>query len=284
MDDNVCVVKSYPELNLKVMQLRKEAQYRLWLLCRHLDRPGRGCVTIKYLRHFVKQQRLFSLRVLERALAKPSVFYDIACGYVDLVSLHKVARALDVELRDRPTWIPLAAFTSMFRLRQAFMASTFAHKPRTVAHDTLVMLTGRSRRTVSRYLASDLIVKTPNVMICRRDPTLDLTPEMAQEGYFHGRVAGKTVLLKRMPNTYETTLEPAAFGQVKQQRLSPLSNPTGEPRRRYFSNPKGASRALQALQPYQPLYFRCGAHFDDMGSQLWRGFQCSHPDSPVYEL
>jgi len=280
----VCLVKSYPEISLEAMRRRLEPQCRVWLLARHLDRPGRGRVTIKYLRHFVRQQRLFGLRALERAIAQDSVFYHQFRGYLETHALQKVAGALDVELRDRPTLLPLVAFTSMLRLRQAFVASFFAHKPRTIAIATLVMLTGRSRRTVSRYLKSEHIVKTPNAMICRRDPTLDLTPEMAQEGYFHGRVAGKTVLLKRMPNTYETTLEPAAFGRVKAQRLSSLSTPPGGFNRRYFSHPKGAARALQALQPYHTLYLLSGNCFDDMGSQLWRGYWCLDPNGPNHEL
>jgi len=201
-----------------------------------------------------------------------------------LTGVLKVARALDVELHDRPTWIPLADFASMLRLRQAFVASYFAHKPRTRAIDTLAMLTGRSRRTVSRYLDSEHIVKTPNVMISQRDPSLDLTPEMAQEGYFHSRVAGKTVLVKRMPNTYATDLEPAAFGQVKQQQRLPFSSPTGALRRRYFSHPKGAARALQALSLHETVLFLSGNCFDDLGSQLWRGYYCLDPHAPSHAL
>jgi len=284
MDNNACVVKACSEISLEAMRRRLESQYRLWLLCRYLDRPGRGAVRIRRLRQFVSQHRLFSLRTLEHALAQPSVFYETASGYVDLVSLLKVAAALDVELRDRPTWIPLQAFTSMLKLRQAFMASRYAHEPRTESIDFLTKETGRSRRTVSRYLKSEHIVKTPNVMITQRDPSLDLTPEMAQEGYFHSRVAGKTVLVKRMPNTYTTDLEPAAFGQVKQQRLSPLSHPTGELRRRYFSHPKGAARALQALSPHESVFLLSGNCFDDLGNQLWRGFYCLDPHGPNHEL
>jgi len=281
---NQTEVKSYPEISLAVMRRRLEPLYRVWLLARHLDRPGRGWVSIKYLRHFVSSQRLFGLRALERAIAKRCIFYHQFRGYLELHGVHKVAAALDVELRDRPTLLPLGAFTSMLQLRQAFVASRFAHKPRTIAIATLVMLTGRSRRTVSRYLQSEHIVKTPNAMICRRDPSLDLTPEMAQEGYFHGRVAGKTALLKRMPNTYETDLEPAAFGQVKSQRLSPLSTPAGGFNRRYFSHPKGAARALQALSPHESVFLLSGNCFDDMGSQLWRGYHCLDPHGPNHEL
>ena len=278
------LVKSYVEISLKVMLLRLESHLRVWLLCRYLDPAGRGRVSIQRLREFVREKRLFSLRTLEHALAEPSVFYHRFRGYIETHSLLKVADALDVELRDRPAWIPLADFASMFRLRQAFVASHFAHKPRTIAIDTLAMLTGRSRRSVSRYLESDHIVKTPNVMISQRDPSLDLTPEMAQEGYFHSRVAGKTVLVKRMPNTYTTDLEPAAFGQVKQQRRIPLSHPTGGFRRRYFSHPKGAARALQALSPHESVYLLSGNCFDDLGSQLWRGFYCLDPHAPNHML
>lgn len=284
MSDDTCVVKSYPEISLEVMRLRLEPQYRVWLLCRFLDPGGRGAVRMRFLRQFVSSQRLFSLRTLEHALAEPSVFYHRFRGYIETHSLLKVADALDVELRDRPTWIPLADFSSMFRLRQAFVASYFAHKPRTVAIDTLAMLTGRSRSSVSRYLDSHHIVKTPNVMISQRDPHTDLTPEMAQEGYFHSRVAGKTVLVKRMPNTYTTDLEPAAFGQVKQQRRIPLSTPTGGFHRRYFSHPKGAARALQALSPHESVFLLSGNCFDDLGHQLWRGFYCLDPHAPNHML
>jgi len=278
------LVKSYPEISLEVMRRRLEPHYRVWLLCRYLDPAGRGAVLIQELRHFVSYHSICGVRILERAIAEPSVFYKTGAGFVWLTSLLKVAGALDVELRDRPTWIPLADFASMFRLRQAFVASYFAHKPRTIAIDTLAMLTGRSRRTVSRYLESEHIAKTPNVMISQRDPHTDLTPEMAQEGYFHSRVAGKTALVKRMPNTYTTDLEPAAFGQVKQQRLAPLSHPTGDLRRRYFSHPKGAARALQALSPHESVYLLSGNCFDDLGSQLWRGFHCLDPHAPNHML
>ncbi len=278
------LVKSYPEISLEVMRRRLEPQYRVWLLCRYLDQVGRGAVRIQHLLQFLTRKRLFSLRALGRALAEPSVFYHESQGYLELHAMQKVAYALDVEVRDRPTLLPLDAFTSMLKLRQALVASRFAHKPRTIAIDTLVMLTGRSRRTVSRYLSSDLIVKTPNVVNSQRDPTLDLTPEMAQEGYFHGRVAGKTVLLKRMPNTYATDLEPAAFGQVKHQRRMPSLYPTGAPRRRYFSHPKGAARALQALSPHETVLFLSGNCFDDLGSQIWRGFYCLDPAAPNHML
>jgi len=278
------LVKSYPEISLEVMRRRREPQYRVWLVCRYLDPRGRGRVLIQDLRQFVSDHSLFSRRVLNRALGMPTIFYHQFQGYIETHSLLKVADALDVELRDRPTWIPLADFTSMFRLRQALVASHFAHKPRTIAIDTLSMLTGRSRRTVSRYLESDHIVKTPNVMESERDLHTDLTPEMAQEGYFHSRVAGKTVLVKRMPNTYATDLEPAAFGQVKQQRRIPLSHPTGGFRRRYFSRAKGTQRALESLSPHETVFFLSGNRFDDLGSQLWRGFYCLDPHGPNHML
>jgi len=278
------LVKSYPEINTAVMTLRLEPQCRVWLLARYLSPGSCGRVSIKHLRQFVREQGLFSLRTLELAIAQPCIFYHQFRGYLEFHSVLKVADALDVQLRDRPTWLPLSAFNSMLELRQAFVSSRFAHKPLTIAIDTLAMLTGRSRRTVSRYLESDHIVKTPNVMISQRDPHTDLTPEMAQEGYFHSRVAGKTALVKRMPNTYATDLEPAAYGQVKQQRLASSLLPTESFRRRYFSHPKGAARALQALSPHESVYLLSGNCFDDLGFQLWRGFYCLDPHAPNHML
>ncbi len=272
-------VKSYPEIAEAAMHDRLDLLYRIWILVRYLDPIGRGRVAIKDLRHFVKHQHLFSLRTLERAIAKDCIFYHRFQGYLETHSFRKVAAALGVEVRLRPVWIPLDDFSSIGKLRAALLASRFAHKPQTVAHATLAKETGRSTRTVGRYTNSEHIAKTPNVMQSDRDPNTVLTPEEHQEGWFHTRRAGKTVLAKRMPNTYQTDLEPAAYGQVKQQRLSPLSAPMGGFRRRYFHHSKGARRALQALSPGETVYLRSGNCFDDFRNQIWRGFWCLHPDS-----
>lgn len=284
MSEDCLGVKSYPEISLEVMRRRLEPQYRVWLLARHLDPGGRGCVTVGQLHRFVSRHHLCGPRVLQRALAHESVFFTRHHDDLWLRGLLKVARSLEVELHDRPTWIPLDDLSSMQRFRQALVASYFAHKPRTVAIDTLAALTGRSRRSVARYLSSEHVVKTPNVMYSRRDPNTPLTPEMAQEGYFHSRLAGGTILVKRLPNTYETDLEPAAYGKVKQQRLSACSTPTGHLDRLYYAHPQGAARALQSLSPHRCLYLRSYNCFDDLGFQLWRGYYCLDPTAPNHEL
>lgn len=296
-------IKTYPELNLEVMRRRLEDQYRFWLLARHLGRQGGHRIPIKRLRAFVTQHVICTRKTLFRALSRPSIFWEKYGYYLKFRGVLKVADALDVEFRSKPVMLPLACFSCLRELRGAFVASYFAGKPRTIAIDTLAMLTGRSRRTIIRYLQSSHIKKTPNVMTCRRDPILDLTPEMAKEGYFHGRVAGKNILLKRMPNTYETDLETAPRGitgkqrrrnsfyagekQVPPRREDGPNSPRGStctrepPRRLYYHKLAGANRALQSLRPNETVYSLSAGQSDDVGSQLWRGWTISWNGGPV---
>jgi len=176
MSDSAIVIKSYPEISLEVMNRRLEGQYRLWLLARHLDDRGTGWVTLWQLRRFIRNKGLFTMKTVERALANDSVFWVRDGRRIYITGILKVADALDVTLRDRPTWLPIEDFASMLTLRQAFVASYFAHMPKTIAIATLAALTGRTRRAVSRYLSSRHIIKAKNAMLSVRNPANDLTP------------------------------------------------------------------------------------------------------------
>ena len=296
-------IKTYPELNLAVMRRRLEDQYRFWLLARHLGRQGGHHIPIKRLRTFVTDHILCSRKTLFRALDRPSIFWIKYGRTLKLRGVLKIADDLDVEFRSLPVMLPLTCFFSLQDLRGAFVASYLSGKPRTIAIETLAMLTGRSRRSLIRYLQSSHIKKTLNVMTCRRDPILDLTPEMAKEGYFHGRVAGKTVLLKRMPNTYETDLETAPRGITRWQKRRPsLSTgkepPRGEeapaspggntcsgseesPRRLYYQKQRAADRALRTLSPGETIYTFLPGCKDDHGSQLWRPWSIPWEGGPA---
>ncbi len=296
-------IKSYPELNLEVMRRRMEPQYRVWLLARYLDRIGGGYVRTKVLRRFVIEHGLFTRKTLYRALEGPSPLWRRSYSLLYLTSVRHVAAYLEVELRSEPVLLPLTAFESMHALRSAFVASFMAGKPKTIAIATLCRLTGRTRRVVRDYLNSQHITKTPNAMVSARSPSPHLDPGLAAKGYFHTRRHGKYLLVKRMPNTYESDLETAPRG-ITRKKLRKPSYPTvspppavedpagcsgedlrdplgGAPHRCYYREPKAASRALQALSPRETIYTLSEGETDALGFQLWRGYTVLEPGGGV---
>ena len=297
------MIKSYPDVSLAVMRRRLEPAYRVWLLARYIDAPGRGAIPLKDLRSFAALHGLCTRRTLERALRHPSLFWHKYGSELYLTGLLKVAELLGVKLRHPPVRIPLVAFASMEDLRAAFVASYMAGKPRTIAIDTLAALTGRSRRTIVRYLRSQHITKSPNVMRSVRRPSADLEPELAEQGYYRGRVNGRPCLVKRMPNTYETDLETAPRGMARKERQRPSfssaegpstgeessssstegdSSPyPGAPRRLYYSVAKRASRALQSLSPQETIYIECTGRQEASGARLWRGYTLLERGGPI---
>ena len=299
-------IKSYPQLSLEVMRRRLESQYRVWLIARHLDRRGRGYIPVKMLRRFVVRHRLCTRKTLQRALDGPSIFWTGYYHALYLVGVCKVADALDVELSHRPVFLPLAAFSSIHQLRSVFVASYFAAKPRTIAIDTLAALTGRTRRSVSRYLESGHITKTSNFMRSVREPGPTLDPALAEQGYFRANIRAQTVLVKRMPNTYESDLDTAPRGITRKQSTRPSSYtvtapPIGESpplppagsavpalrgatRRRYFRKPKGARRALQSLSPHQPVYIEARHSPKRPPGQFWEGYTVLERSGPPVRL
>lgn len=296
-------IKSYPKLNLAVMRWRRELQYRFWLLARHLDPKGSSRIPIKRLRAFVIKHNICTRKTLFRALNRPSIFWVKYGGWLKLRGVLKVADALDVEFQSEPVMLPLADFSSMRKLRDAFVASYLTGKPREIAHDTLAVLTGRSRRAVIRYTQSSHIKRKPNAMSSVRRPSRHLHPDLAKEGYFHTRVDGRYRLVKRMPNTYETDLETAPRGITRKQtrrtslsteetpppgdepRSSPgggaSSGPGGSPRRLYYRKQRAANRALQSLSPGETVYTLCPGRTDALGFQLWRGYSTYERGGPI---
>lgn len=303
MDSWSATIKSYPDLSLVVMRRRLEGPYRLWLVGRHLDREGTGRVLIKRLRAFVVQHHICTRRTLFRELTRPSLFWRKHRAWIYLVGVLKVSDHLDVRLRSQPVMLPIASFTSMRELRSAFVGSYLSGKPRTIAIETLAALTGRTRRTIIRYLQSSHVTKTRNAMSSVRRPQRHLDRGLADQGYFHTRFHGTYRLVKRMPNTYETDLETAPRGITrKQTETSSLStekapppaedpesslgggassDPRGAPRRLYYSRQKPANRALQSLSPHETVYTLSSGHVDALGFQLWRGWTILESGGPI---
>jgi len=285
------------------MRRRLEPQLRLWLVARHLDRRGRGYVLVKVLRRFLVHHGVCTAKTVHRSLGVPTIFWRRYRDRLYLTSVRKVAGALEVELRSNPVLLPLATFASMQEFRRVLVASYFAGKPRTIAIDTLATLTGRTRRSVIRYLKSSHVTKTPNAMSSVRRPSRHLDPALADQGYFHTRVNGHYRLVKRMPNTYESDLETTPRGITRKSEAKSSYSTVGSPRptetrascsggdssshpggaldRRYFREPRRAVRALQSLSPQETIYVESQGCHDSLGFQLWRGYTVAERGGPI---
>ncbi len=283
-------IKTYPELNVAAVRGRVEAPLRIWYLCRHLDAAGEGRIHLSALRAFVREHDLFSRQTLWRGLEEEheagrrsgpcdgrksgpcETFWRRDGDTLYYRSLHKVAEALDVPLHHHPVKIPLKSFASMGELRAAFVCSLFADKERMIAQETLAALSERHRRTVQRYLKRAEVERYPNVMISRRGNTRQLTPEMAEEGYFRGCIEERWFLCRRLPNTYywpqATT---CAYGLVKHYWYPSSSTTRGAPRRRYFTKPKAVVRATERMWEGERIYERRKG-IGGQGWRLWRGY------------
>jgi len=299
-------LKTFPELNLEVMRRRLESPYRVWLIARHIDRRGSSRVTTKQIRSFVARHGLWTRKTLYRVLKRPSPFWERYGNILKLRGVLTVAADFDVQLVSRPVLLPAAAFASMHDTRVAFVASYFAERSRTISIATLADLTGRCPRSLIRYLDSPHVVKEANFMRSAREPGSSLDPELAGQGYFRANIHGHIELVKRMPNTYQSTLETAPRGITrKQRRRTSLSSatapPTGEsalpspsgsaveapggsPRRRYFRKPGAANRALQCASPLEPVYLEAQHSPDRPRGQFWEGYTVLERMGPPVRL
>lgn len=265
-------VKSYPEISLEAMKRRQEPQYRVWLLARHLDKRGAGWCELGDLRSFIGAHGLFTIRTLRRALSPPNPYFHKVGSRVYLASAQKIARSLEVTLRMHPVWIPLADLGSLATLRSVLVASLFAQSPRTIAQETLASLSGRCSRTVRRYLDSHHVHSTQNAMLSRRSPSYRLDPQLAKDGFFHTIVDGDRCLLRRLPNTYQSDLQIAAFGIVKYKRPNTCSPTRRDLARRYFDKAKAAFRAMQSQSPHSTVYLLSPGHRVRSKHRLWLGY------------
>ena len=270
-------VKSYPGLNLAALNYRHEGPYRLWLLARHLDREGSGRVSARELRRFVRDNLGVTRQTLIRWFkAGDDLFwYQRDEERLHLRSLFFVADFYGVRLQPQPVRLSLDTFANLSNFRAALVGSFFAKRPKTISQATLANLTGKTARTVRRYLERiEGLQKQHNAMISERAPSCAEDPDYKSRGYFLGSVGGKQVLLKYLPATYYAPGELCAFGMVKKHRkVTSLSTAGGAmPERCFYGNPKAASRRLNGLQEGETIFILHKKPLQPSGCRLWRGF------------
>ncbi|MCI0581138.1 MAG: hypothetical protein L0332_15515 [Chloroflexi bacterium] len=108
-------VKVYASLGQAVLQAGLAEPYQVWLLCRRLDRPGRGWVAVEAVREQLTNEeaplRLFSQAHLQQVLEQGEGLFwtwHQDPGRLWLRGVGKVAAALGVNrFRERPVRQPV---------------------------------------------------------------------------------------------------------------------------------------------------------------------------------
>lgn len=232
-------VRLYPDVGLAMLKADQAAAGRIWLLLRHLDRDGRGWVSLKQARKQLADKRsslhVCGWRQLRNLLAQGDGFFwkrdplQAAGSRIWLRSVTRVAAALEVDgLRLRPVALPIDALLKGMGTVRAHLYASF-HSGRSeeapIARSTLRRLSGVSRRTQQQYERRAGVKRQRNWVIGPPH-----TAKAAQErAWKQGRAyfpftdrrgnqgkAGATYLAWQLPNSYTGPHAPEARGRQKQ--------------------------------------------------------------------
>ena len=232
-------VRLYPDVGLAILREDQAAAGRIWLLLRHLDRDGRGWISLSQARKQLTGRRsplrVCGWRQLRNLLARGDGLFwkrdplPAADGRIWLRSVARVAASLEVDhLRTRPVALPVAALLKTIGVVRAHFYASF-HSGRSeeapIARSTLRRLSSVSRRTQQQYERRAGVKLQQNYAI---GPPL--ASSAAQErAWRQGRACfpfidrkgnqaevGATYLAWQLPNSYTGPHAPAARGRQKQ--------------------------------------------------------------------
>lgn len=289
-------VKVYPSLALGMLREKLVAAGRLWLLLRHLDAMGQGCLRIASIKNRLTTKaaplRLCGWRQLRKLLGQgENIFWTRDRERVWLRSPAKTAVALGVvRLEGWPVALPVAVLLQPIgTVRAHFYASFHAGRTRgetakPIARETLTRLSGVARRSQRTYEARLGLPVQHNIAVGEV-----ATPARTQQrGWERGRalfhfydgagklgVAGRTYLAWQLPNSYGRCHRLARRGRQKRinRELTDLfaKGMTGNDQlsieRRYFANGRQASTAAQDTTAYWPMGEQVRS-----GGVLWGAF------------
>jgi hypothetical protein len=290
-------IRVHPSLLLAMLRHGEVATGRLWLILRHLDANGRGCLALADLRQALTTPRspyyLCTWRHLRGLLARGQGRYwqSDDRGRLWLRGVGGLAAALGVErLSGRPVALPLALLLGPIGPLRANFYSTFhagRRRPAPIGRPTLTRLTGVPGRTQRYYDQVAGVRARLNLAIGQ-----PFNPVAAHEqGWARGRALfcladrqgrhgppGARYIAWRLPNTYSSAHRPVAAGRQKKinhqiglvsQRARgnnrPLpSSPPIRCQRLFFSDGAAAGRAYNrdaSHDRYWPPATGQAAHF-----------------------
>ena len=241
-------IKLYPTLGSGLLQSKRSAIGRVWLLLHHLDATRRGCLLLdeakQHLTAPTSPYHLFSARRWREVLAEgEGLFWERdRKGRLWLAGVQRVAEALEVErLGGHPIALPLDVLLGTLRtfnahLYAAFHAGRKNNNP--ISRATLEKINGVPARTQRMYDQIAHLHRTENYAVGR---PVDAMSALEQEqfwlehGHFgfvltdhqgkHGKV-GRKYVAWRLPNSYQSELLHAPRGRQKKinRRLRDKTN------------------------------------------------------------
>ena len=278
-------MKIHPDLAVLCLRDKRDREYRLWTLARELDAAGSGRVPLDRLIVFASTLRGLSPGTVRRLLdVGDGTFWDRYTKngrrWLQLRGLAKVCEALGVEkLRRDPVLLPDRYARTLRAWRAALYSSQFTgdwSKP--ISRRTLEELTGRSARTQRYYQAA-----MRRTLQARQNGTPTETAwkrgEPVPDGCFVDLVNGKATVLKRLPNSYRTSLRQGQRGMLRQANR--LLNAGHSLRREgretrtqtdklFYLVQHSALRRLQAREPGDQ-FFLVGAEMNGKPTSKSRG-------------
>lgn len=303
--------KIHPDLAIATLRQHKDRLYRLWTLARALNEPhGSGVVPLADIQACregtlaagavaERGYKGFSPGTLRRLLHEgEGVFWQMFNrGSERILRLHglaQVCEALGVhKLKRAPVYLEPRHLKTMLAFRAACYASQFTSETfgNPISRKTLGRITGRSTGAQLRYERAMVgrIDKRRNAAMGRSWKNGDEVPEEC----FVALVAGETVTLRRLPNSYKAEFNVAPRGSIrnvnrylsggKPNRISGLGARSRE--RLFYDDDRAAQRRAQALSECDQFYlhdvtrrWKCKTRPTAMWSQWMvvdRGLFCS---------
>jgi len=264
-------VKIHPALAQRAMKLKRDREYRLWVLARSLPGAGSGRVRVADIVALIEQEDINGLSpgTLRRLLSSGAgVFWKVCVQDGDkvlyLAGLAAVCGALGVvKLSYLPVFLPTRWARTLGGFRAACYASAFPESEwsNPISRAVLEKLTGKTARTQQRYDAalSAKLSKRENAKIVNGKPKHG--EELPPGVYVDKRRTAngdEFILLQRLPNSYQIEFARGRRGMMRRvnQRLRYSLQFVGREKRDklFYRNEADVNRRLECNKPDDFFY------------------------------
>jgi len=301
-------IKLYPEIGLAILRQELAAPARIWLLLQHLDKMGRGWVTLYSAKSQLTQDgsplRVCGWRQLRKLLDRgDSLFWRRDSERIWLRSTAKVAAALGVvHLTHRAVALPLKDLLKGIGMVRAQLYASFhsarsrgtgdKEKASPIARSTLQTLCKMSRQTQRNYERRVGVRQQSNYAIGRGA----IVEDIQNRAWKHGRALflfkdkngrlgkpGTTYTAWQLPNNYFGPHDRQAKG--RQKRINKelvdlfMKGMTGNDKflveDRIIEETRVNAISAFSKVKYQLAEKNCVDHFSDLGTRRRRFFSRS---------
>ena len=240
-------LKAHPRLLLALLRQKREAIGRVWLLCRYIDKDGRGWLDLEVVQHHLthknSQLRIGGQRRLRQLLAAGEGQFwrrqKTGSGIrLWLTGIAQVASQLSLhQLKGKRIALPIDTLCSgIGHVRAAFYAAVYANRNHRnpIARATLQDLTDVPERTQRQYDALLNVERETNIAI---NGVVGNSAETETDHWQHRRAAfefvdhqgqfgpeGGRYRARRLPNRYVCPFQPAGSRRIRkvQRQLQDL--------------------------------------------------------------